>query len=162
MSVTSSVHGRKMALQGAAGPSTQRTGARTSRSTASSQQSARAKNAKIVRLCKTLIVCRLLGRAVHNFANRRRAPQHGSTPPGRGGGNDSFGPAPCAILATTQHAICHLYKYTNFSNNAACPRRNPAMSIEILAWKPCVYSVTQLAAFPAPALAVTCFDTNDS
>lgn len=36
------------------------------------------------------------------------------------------------------------------------------MSIEILAWKPCVYSVTQLAAFPAPAPAVACFDTNDS
>ena len=43
------------------GRAEQRTGARTSRSAASSQQSARAKNAKIVRLCKTLIVCRLAG-----------------------------------------------------------------------------------------------------
>ena len=43
------------------GRAEQRTGARTSRSVASSQQSARAKNAKIVRLCKTLIVCRLAG-----------------------------------------------------------------------------------------------------
>ena len=90
------------------GRAEQRTGARTSRSAASSQQSARAKNAKIVRLCKTLIVCRLAGPSSAQLCKQeaeRRTAAHRQ--PGRGNGNDSSGPAPCAdcaLLATTRQA----------------------------------------------------------